>query len=421
MSAHHGIVAVAVHDGFYGCGTGAGQSNRAFLRILADRLTPDTQLIVIPIQLSPSSPEYDRTWHQEVLTEIGPSAEVIPVSNGTSGTTRFAGLPSFQHASAGIAQLITDQLTGTGPSLIIAFDVPFYGLAAHLPAGAAPCLVNVARATAALQAPANRARISWEHASLQTATARGAKIAATSRYMAAHLEHDYGIPGAAITALTNGLAPEEQHQAHDPPDHLLPDAARSGFMLSFGRAEPYKGFSDLLDALTELRTSGLTVPHTILAAVTEQPQLTSYQQHLASQITAAQLDVTLLTRFSPHIRTLLHHPALTAVIVPSRTEPFGRIPLEAFAAGATPVIATTAGGLAEQVHNGTTGYTAHPADPHSLAAAIRDGLSMTPQARQAMQAAGRRLLATRYDYAANITAFMRENAPWAISQTCQSA
>jgi glycosyltransferase involved in cell wall biosynthesis len=33
----------------------------------------------------------------------------------------------------------------------------------------------------------------------------------------------------------------------------------------------------------------------------------------------------------------------------SRAEPFGRIPLEAYAAGASPVIATTAGGLAEIV------------------------------------------------------------------------
>jgi len=65
----------------------------------------------------------------------------------------------------------------------------------------------------------------------------------------------------------------------------------------------------------------------------------------------------------PAIRALLDHPALAAVIVPSRAEPFGRIPLEAYATGASPVIATTAGGLAETVTEPLTGYTASPADP----------------------------------------------------------
>jgi glycosyltransferase involved in cell wall biosynthesis len=413
MNSHDGTVIVAVHDGFYGCGTGAGRSNRAFLRILGAQLIPGTRLVILPVQLSPASPEYDRAWHQEVLTEIGPSARVIPVSNGTGGTTRFAGLPSFRHASRSAAQVITGRLAGTDRTLIVAFDVPFYGLAELLPGWATARLVTVARATAALQAPGDHARISWERRGLQAA-ALGGKIAATSAYMAAHLEHDYDIPRAAITALTNGLTPEE-NQAPGPPDHLLPQAARSRFMLSLGRAEPYKGFGDLLSALTELHAGNLAVPHTVLAAVTEEAELTAYQQHLADQITAGRLDVTLLTSFSPHIRTLLSHPALAAVIVPSRTEPFGRIPLEAFAARAAPVIATTAGGLAEQVHDGITGYAARPADPHSLAAAILRGLRITPQAREAMRTAGRDFLAARYDYAANITAFLHENATWAIN------
>jgi glycosyltransferase involved in cell wall biosynthesis len=129
----------------------------------------------------------------------------------------------------------------------------------------------------------------------------------------------------------------------------------------------------------------------------------------------------MLTSFSPQITSLLSHPALAAVIVPSRAEPFGRIPLEAFAAGAAPVIATTAGGLAEQVHDGITGYTARPADPHALASAIRRGLVITAQDRDTMRAAGRELLAARYDYAATISAFMRENAPWAITAPGKSA
>jgi glycosyltransferase involved in cell wall biosynthesis len=74
---------------------------------------------------------------------------------------------------------------------------------------------------------------------------------------------------------------------------------------------------------------------------------------------------------------------------------------------ASPVIATTAGGLAEIVTEGSTGYTAPPADPRSLAA--------SPGQRHRLLARGRHLTAARYDYQANIAAFLTRHAPWATT------
>ena len=113
-------------------------------------------------------------------------------------------------------------------------------------------------------------------------------------------------------------------------------------------------------------------------------------------------------------RSLLAHPALAAVIVPSRAEPFGRIPLEAYAADASPVIATTAGGLAEIVTESRTGYTAAPADPRSLARAISRALAASPAQRRRLLDAGRQLTRDRFDYQANVTAFLNAVAPWAV-------
>jgi glycosyltransferase involved in cell wall biosynthesis len=186
-------------------------------------------------------------------------------------------------------------------------------------------------------------------------------------------------------------------------------------LLSYGRAEPYKGFDDLLDAIAILKATGTPVPHTVLGAVTDGPPLTTYQRHLADRITAEGQDVTLRTTFSHGFRHLLAHPSLAAVIVPSRTEPFGRIPLDAYAAGASPVVATTAGGLAETVTDGSTGYTANPADPRSLASAISQALAAGPAQRQRLLAAGRQLTRDRYDYRANVAAFLNAVAPWAVS------
>jgi glycosyltransferase involved in cell wall biosynthesis len=415
------VVLVAVHDGFYGCGTGAGRSNRAFLSVLTGMLSPTTRLITLPVRLIPASGEYDRAWHQETLAILAEShGEVVPVDNGTAGLTRFGGLAEFRVACASAATSIKRLIPCPSRALIVAFDVPFYGLAPLLAAEHRVSLVNVARSTASLHTAADRERIAWERSGLQAAAA-GGHVAAISHHMRDHLTTSYQIPLSAIVNLTNGLTPAEQHRVAEPDPSLLPPPAHRGFLLSLGRAEPYKGFDDLLDALHILKTDQDPpwVPHTILAAVAEGSRLTPYQEHLVRRVKAEALDVTLHTTFSPGVRGLLSHSSLSAVIVPSRAEPFGRVPLEAFAAGAPAVVATTAGGLAEVVIEGQTGYTARPADSRSLAAAIRRALAASPARRARMLATGRGLVASSYAYESNVRAFLTTLAPWAIA-TAQS-
>jgi hypothetical protein len=121
------------------------------------------------------------------------------------------------------------------------------------------------------------------------------------------------------------------------------------------------------------------------------------QYHLHRRMAALRLPATLWTRFDPGLPGLLHHPALRAVVVPSRVEPLGRISLEAFAAGAAPVVATTAGGLAETVIDGSTGYCATPGDPPSLARAISRALTASPAEIARLRQGGKHLVAGR-DY-----------------------
>jgi hypothetical protein len=150
--------------------------------------------------------------------------------------------------------------------LIVAFDVPFFGLAPPLPPHARPALVNVARATAALQAPGDSERMAWERSGLLATVAAGGHIAATSRHIHSHLTAAYDIPQPSIVDLTNGLTRAEQCPGQHAGSSRLLSATSAGFLLSFGRAEPYKGFDDLLDALHILKTSGTPIPHTLLAA-----------------------------------------------------------------------------------------------------------------------------------------------------------
>lgn len=335
-----------------------------------------------------------------------------PVDNGTAGQVRFGGLDCFRHLVRHTADTLTRcVLPAADPVLIVALDAPFLGLAPFLPTHTVPSLVLVPRSTADIHSPANRERIVWESHGLRTAAEHGGRIAVISDYMRAHLNSTYQLSDHTLVALPNGLSPTDWRLTA-PDDAILPAPARDGFLLAMGRAQPYKGFEDLLDALTLLHQQGVAVPHLVLAAVTDKPELCDYQRQLAMMITKFGLGATLLTRFHPDIRRLLAHRVLRGVVVPSRAEPFGRVPIEAYAAGATPVIATTAGGLAEQIIDGRTGFTAAPEDPASLSAALRRALALTPAQRHRIREEARRFAASRYDHPSAVRSFLTQVAPW---------
>jgi glycosyltransferase involved in cell wall biosynthesis len=409
-------VVVALHDGFYGSGTGAGYANRGFLQVMVGLLAPQVRLVVMPVYLASGSPQYQADWYAasiELCDRAG--ATVLPVDNGTDGRIRFGGVPAFKWlAVSALARLRAHVLPAAGPFAAILFDVPFLGLAPLLPIDVVPSLVAVIRSTGILHDPANTARVVFERSGLHHLAAYGGHVAAISGYMREHLAWDYAVPSGALVSLRDGLVPSDwEHRRPLPP--ALPPAARDGFLLALGRAQPYKGWDDLLDAIAALRRrpARAPLPHAVLAAVTDQPDPSAYQRHLADRIRTLGLDATLLTRFDPGIRTLLRHSALRAVVIPSRSEPFGRVPLEAYAAGASPVVATTAGGLAEQVIDGVTGFTAAPADPASLAVAIERALSLDAGQRERMRAAGRELACTRFDHMTSVRRFFADFAPWA--------
>jgi glycosyltransferase involved in cell wall biosynthesis len=99
---------------------------------------------------------------------------------------------------------------------------------------------------------------------------------------------------------------------------------------------------------------------------------------------------------APWIRRLgfLHRAELAAVyasadlcVLPSSTETYGLVALEAMASG-LPVIAADAGGLRETVRHDENGLLAPPTDPRAFAAAIVE-LTMEAERRRDMAAAAR--------------------------------
>jgi glycosyltransferase involved in cell wall biosynthesis len=389
---------VALHDGFYSAATGAGLSNQALLTTAVARLPGGTDLVVAPVRLDPTSSEYDHAAHQQTRAILDRAPHmVIPVDNGTGGQTRFGDLAAFQHLAKDTARVIRGLACEYDEGALLAIDRPFVGLGPHLANDPAWTRAYLPRSSALHHDDIDHSN--WEHDGLRGWLDAGATIGAISNHMRDLLQ-SHGVPDARILDVPNGLTGPIVPLSAAP---SIPPAARNGFLLAFGRAAPYKGFDDLLDAFDLLLSQGAEPPHLLLAAVTDNDERTAYQRRLAHR--CAELPVTLWTRFDSGIPGMLGHPALRAVIVPSRVEPFGRIPLEAFAAGAGPVIATTAGGLTDTVIDGVTGYTAAPGDPHSLADAIRSALTADLRTKTRLALAGRRLVEER-DYKRTIAALI---------------
>jgi glycosyltransferase involved in cell wall biosynthesis len=104
------------------------------------------------------------------------------------------------------------------------------------------------------------------------------------------------------------------------------------------------------------------------------------------------------------------------VAIPSRRESFGRLTLEAMAAG-RPVVATRVGGLPEAIVDGETGVIVPPGDERALAAALRTLLADRELARQRGEAARERFRA-RYTMAHMATA---RRAAWERSLAAAGA
>jgi D-inositol-3-phosphate glycosyltransferase len=87
----------------------------------------------------------------------------------------------------------------------------------------------------------------------------------------------------------------------------------------------------------------------------------------------------------PHHILSSYYRAADVVIVPSRSESFGLVALEAAACG-TPVVASAVGGLLNIVHDGVTGLLVEGRDPARFARAVRQVLD-DPAAAATMGAA----------------------------------
>jgi D-inositol-3-phosphate glycosyltransferase len=178
----------------------------------------------------------------------------------------------------------------------------------------------------------------------------------------------YGNPPGRIEI----VAPGVEHAFFAPGDkrgarHAL-DLPSGPVLLFVGRIQPLKGVDVAVRALAELRR-----PDALLLVVGGASGLEGSAEVGRVLALIDELGVSDQVRFvepQPHHILSTYYRAADVVVVPSRSESFGLVALEAAACG-IPVVASAVGGLLTLVDDGLTGYLVAGRDPLQFAARIR--------------------------------------------------
>lgn len=193
-------------------------------------------------------------------------------------------------------------------------------------------------------------------------------ILANSVEEVAQLESLYGAPRDRIEI----VAPGVEHAFFSPGDRR---GARTALglgdhpiLLFVGRIQPLKGLQVAVGALAALHRPDAELLIVGGPSGAEGDAELAAVLHLAERLGVAQQ-----LRFvppQPHHLLSTYYRAADVVLVPSRSESFGLVALEAGACG-IPVVAAAVGGLRTLIDDGRTGYLIDSRDPEAFAAPVR--------------------------------------------------
>jgi D-inositol-3-phosphate glycosyltransferase len=194
----------------------------------------------------------------------------------------------------------------------------------------------------------------------------------------------YGDPHGVLEV----VPPAVEHAFFAPGDRggarrALGLAAAERVILYVGRIQALKGPDVAVATLAAMRREDVT-----LAMVGGASGADGESALAAVRDLAAELGVADRIRFvepQPHHLLSSYYRAADVVLVPSRSESFGLVALEAAACG-VPVVASAVGGLLNVVHDGVTGVLVDGRQPERFARAVA-GLLDDPAAAAAMGAA----------------------------------
>jgi D-inositol-3-phosphate glycosyltransferase len=223
-------------------------------------------------------------------------------------------------------------------------------------------------------------RIEAEHAVMRCSDA----ITASCPAEAQQLQRLYDVDPARIQLVPPGVI----HAFFSPGDRLGAQRALGlkadgrPVLLFVGRIQPLKGVDVAIAALAELRATNAEL---VIVGGPSGPDGST--EAAKAHLLAEELGVDDRIHWiepQPHYRLASYYRAADVCVVPSRSESFGLVALEAAACG-VPVVAAAVGGLRTLVEQSRTGFLVEQRDPSAYAAYI-DRVLGDPVAASAMGA-----------------------------------
>jgi D-inositol-3-phosphate glycosyltransferase len=289
--------------------------------------------------------------HRVVHVTAGPfdlPKEQLPaiVDEFTNAVERFVradGLPHVIHANYWLSGLVAHQLKHR---LAVPFICTFHTLAK-------------------VKAEGGDAEPEWRQKAEHDIIACADAICVSCSEEESQFVRLYGTPQGTLDIVAPGVehaffAPGDRRGARRALD--LPHDAP--VLLFVGRIQPLKGPDVAIRALAEMAK-----PDALLLVVGGASGTEGDAEMAALQRLIDELDVRRQVRFvppQPHHILSTYYRAADAVLVPSRSESFGLVALEASACG-IPVVASAVGGLLTLVDHGETGYLVANRDPQMFA------------------------------------------------------
>jgi D-inositol-3-phosphate glycosyltransferase len=342
------------------------------------------ELVSALAQAGVTSDVYVRRWADGLpeVVEVEPGFRVVHVPAGPVDLPKEA-LPEIvdEFADGVLARLIADD----GTDAVDALHANYWlsGVAGHrlkheLELPLVSTFHTLARVKAETGDPEPRRRVEAEAEVIGCSDA----ILANCTAEAAQLQRLYGADPERIEIVPPGVI----HAFFSPGDRMGARAALAhldlgdGPMLLFvGRIQPLKGLDVAVRALAELEDSRAVLVVVGGASGREGRDEVERIEKLAVSLGVA--DRIRFTDPQPHHMLSTYYRAAEVVLVPSRSESFGLVALEAAACG-TPVVAAAVGGLRTLVEHGRTGFLVEGRDPEVFAAYTEQILGNPALARE---------------------------------------
>ncbi|MGB2875427.1 MAG: glycosyltransferase [Gaiellaceae bacterium] len=212
-------------------------------------------------------------------------------------------------------------------------------------------------------------------------TRRSAAVYAPTRAILERVGTDWGLDPSRLELIPNPVSIDEITRAGkaEPP---FPLPAR--FLVFLGRIERRKGVEELAAALPRVLGANPGAEALLIG-----PDPGEEGGALTARLRVAVAPVAARVRFVgelPRDQALAVVARADLAVFPSLWESFGYVALEAMALG-TPVVASRAGGLAELIEDGRTGWLVPPADADALAEVLLARLAAPEESKRVAETA----------------------------------